>query len=79
MQAPHPNGSTPKATTAPRHLLATAMVGSALIGFLVMKTPEARTHLQSVTDLAHRLGDLSDGDADVVAQLLATRPALTFN
>ncbi|MHC6223501.1 hypothetical protein ACYU03_01710 [Pseudomonas sp. X10] len=79
MQAPSPSGSGSKATTTPRHLQATAIVGGALIGFLVMKTPEARTQLESVTDMACRLGDLSAHDAAIVRQLLAAHPRTTFN
>ncbi|MFV0925413.1 hypothetical protein [Pseudomonas palmensis] len=77
MRVPHPNGSGSKATTTPRHLQATAIVGGALIGFLVMKTPEARNQLERVTSTARRLGELSDGDAAIVSQLLATLPQLS--
>lgn len=71
MQAQHPSGSAAKATTAPRHLLATAIVGEALIGYQVQKTPAARARLESVADMAKRLGDLTEADAAVVATLLA--------
>ncbi|AYZ82759.1 hypothetical protein [Pseudomonas aeruginosa] len=79
----HPSGSTAKATTAPRHLVATAIVGGALVAFLVMKTDAARARLQSVAALAYSLGELTDQDVSVVAQLLArpirpTAPAITF-
>ena len=77
MRAPTPSSSGSKATTTPRHLQATAIVGGALIGFLVMKTPEARNQLERVTSTAGRLGELSDGDAAIVSQLLATLPQLS--
>jgi len=79
MQASTPSSSGSKATTTPRHLQATAIVGSALIGFLVTKTPEARTQLESVTDMACRLGDLTAQDAAIVRQLLAQHPRTVFN
>jgi hypothetical protein len=47
------------------------MIGAALIGYLVHKTPDARQRLQSLAEAAQTLGDLSDRDADVVARLLA--------
>ncbi|NBF12903.1 hypothetical protein [Pseudomonas sp. Fl4BN1] len=82
MQAQHPSSSELKATTAPaqhaestfkptRRMLATAMIGAALISYLVHKSPDARQHLASLTNKASRLGDLSDRDAAVVADLLA--------
>jgi hypothetical protein len=81
MQAQHPSGSKHKAITqpeqrsstikAPRPLLATAVIGAALIGYLVHKTPDNRQRLESLAEMAHTLGDLSDCDAAVVAQLLA--------
>ncbi|WP_313650291.1 hypothetical protein [Pseudomonas soli] len=74
MQASTPSSSGSKATTTPRHLQATAIVGGALIGFLVMKTREARRQLESVTNTAHLQGDLSAQDADLVHQLLAASP-----
>lgn len=77
MQASTPSSSGSKATTTPRHLQATAVVGGALIGFLVMKTREARSQLERVTDAACLQGDLSDQDAALVHQLLAATPRLT--
>lgn len=81
MQAQHPSSSDHKAITPleqgrstfapPRRLLATAIIGAALIGYLIHKTPDARQRLESLASMAHSLGDLSDGDANVVAQLLA--------
>ncbi|WP_278401794.1 hypothetical protein [Stutzerimonas kunmingensis] len=73
MQAQHPSGSGAKATTAPRHLLvtATSIVGEALVRYQVQKTAEARIRLESVADMAHRLGELSPADAAVITKLLA--------
>ena len=81
MQAQHPSSSERKATTPPhsdsrnfkypRPLLATAIIGAALIGYIVHKTPDARQKLEILTEMAHTLGDLSERDAAVVAQLLA--------
>lgn len=81
MQAQHPSSSGSKAITPPgqrsstfmppRPLLATAMIGAALIGYLVHKTPDARQRLECLAEMAQTLGDLSDRDADVVARLLA--------
>ena len=82
MQAQHPSSSDVKATTAPeqparspfkpsRGQLATAVVGAALIGYLIHKTPDARVHLESVAGMAKIMGDLSTDDAQVVSELLA--------
>ncbi|MNJ69059.1 hypothetical protein D3C77_653650 [compost metagenome] len=79
MQVQPPSSSGLKATTTPRHLQATAIVGGALIGFLVMKTPEARSRLESLTEQARRLGELSANDIAVVRQLLATHTRLSVN
>lgn len=70
MQALNQSSSDSKATTTPRHLQATAIVGGALIGFLVMKTPEARAHLERLASQA----DLTESDAAVVAAHLANPP-----
>lgn len=67
MRVTHPSGSAKKAITPPTHLMATAIVGAALIGYLVQKTPDARAHLELVASQAK----LTDSDATVVAQLLA--------
>ena len=61
---------------APRPLIATAVIGAALIGYLVHKTPDARQRLESMASLAQTMGDLSDSDAAVVAELLAKPYAL---
>lgn len=79
MQAQPPSSSGSKATTTPRHLQATAIVGGALIGFLVMKTPEARSRLESLTEQARRLDELSANDIAVVSQLLAAHSRLSVN
>lgn len=79
MRAPNPSSNGTKATTTPRHLQATAIVGGALIGFLVTKTPEARYQLERVTDMACRLGDLTAQDTAIVRQLLAQHPQPVFN
>lgn len=79
MHAQPPSSSETKATTATQKLLATAMIGAALIGYQVHKTPDARSRLESLASQAHLQGDISDGDAEVVAQLLAkpSMPRLT--
>jgi hypothetical protein len=81
MQASPQSSSGIKDTTAPgqlgntfeppRPLLATAVIGAALIGYLVHKTPDARLRLESVTNMAKTMGDLTERDASVVAALLA--------
>lgn len=74
MQAQNLNSSGAKATTPARHLVATAIIGEAVIGYLVHKTPESRTRLESLSQMTSTLGELSETDAAVVARLLA-RPA----
>lgn len=81
MQAQHPSSSTNKATTQSdrgsrpvkpsRSLLATAMIGAALIAYLVHKTLDARQRLESLTEKALTIGDLSAHDAAFVDELLA--------
>jgi hypothetical protein len=71
MQAQHQSSSGTKANTPARHLVATAIIGSAVIGYLVHKTPESRTRLESLSQMASTLGELSERDAALVAQLLA--------
>ncbi|WJV21677.1 MULTISPECIES: hypothetical protein [Pseudomonas] len=75
MQAQHQSSSEVKANTPTRHLVATAIIGAAMIGYLVHKTPDARTRLESLTTMAQQLGELSASDLAVVAQLLAAPPA----
>jgi len=60
-----------KATTPAKHLVATAIIGAAMIGYLVHKSPEARVRLESLSTMAQTLGELSERDAALVAQLLA--------
>jgi hypothetical protein len=78
MQAQHQSSSDPKAITstvegaqAARHLMAVRIVGTALFDYQVRKTPDARIRLESLTTMAHLLGDLTENEAAVVAQLLA--------
>lgn len=71
MQAQNLSSSGTQATTPARHLVATAIIGAAMIGYLVHKTPESRTRLESLSHMARTLGELSERDAAVVAQLLA--------
>lgn len=71
MQAQNLSSSGTKATTPARHLVATAIIGAAVIGFLVHKTPEARIRLESLSQMASTLGELSDADKAVITQLLA--------
>lgn len=85
MQVLHPSGSAAKATTAPRHLVATAtsIVGEALVSYQVQKTQAARIRLESVADMACRLGSLTAADAELITDLLAKpratrRPSLTL-
>ncbi|WP_093380802.1 hypothetical protein [Pseudomonas sp. UC 17F4] len=86
MQACHLVSSSQKATTAAsqealtidkptRHMIVTAMIGDALVGYQVHKTPDARIRLESLTNMAQSLGDLTEFDAAVVAKLLAQLPA----
>jgi hypothetical protein len=50
------------------------MIGAALIGYQIHKTPDARTRLESLASMARHLGELNDSDAAVVAMLLAKPP-----
>jgi cytochrome c553 len=74
MQAQHQSSSGVKATTPARHLVATAIIGAAMIGYLVHKTTDARLRLEGLTTMAQNLGELSASDLAVVAQLLAKQP-----
>lgn len=78
MQAQHPSSSDVKAITstvegaqAARHLMAVRIVGTALFDYQVRKTSDARIRLESLTTMAQLLGDLTETEAAVVAQLLA--------
>ena len=68
MQVKNQSSSEVKANTPARHLVATAIIGAAMIGYLVHKSPEARVRLQSLSSMAQTLGELSERDAAVVAQ-----------
>ncbi len=70
MQARTQSSSDIKANTPTRRLLATAMIGAALIGYQVHKTPDARARLESLATTASRLGDLSENDATVITRVL---------
>ncbi|KPB75047.1 Uncharacterized protein AC507_3153 [Pseudomonas syringae pv. maculicola] len=47
-----------------------------MIGYLVHKSPNARSRLESLANLAYTQGDLTASDALVIAQVLA-RPAVS--
>ncbi|WP_122436643.1 hypothetical protein [Pseudomonas viridiflava] len=65
-----------KASTPSRKHICVAMIGAALIGYLVHKTPDARGRLEKLASLAQRQGELTAGDALVIAQVLA-RPTVS--
>lgn len=71
MKVKNQSSSEVKATTPAKHLVATAIIGAAMIGYLVHKSPEARVRLESLSTMAQTLGELSERDATLVAQLLA--------
>ncbi len=80
MQAQHQSSSDPKAITSTvegaqtaRHLMAIRIVGTALFDYQVRKTSDARIRLESLTSMAQTLGDLSDLDAAMVAELIARK------
>ena len=79
MKVINQSSSEVKATTPARHLVATAIIGAAVIGYLVHKSPEARVRLESLSSMAQTLGELSERDAAVVAQLLAQSMAIGAN
>ncbi|NNA01112.1 hypothetical protein [Pseudomonas lundensis] len=70
MKVKNQSSSDVKATTPAKHLVATAIIGAAMIGYLVHKSPEARVRLESLSTMAQTLGELSERDAALVAQLL---------
>lgn len=79
MQAQHQSSSGSKAITSPdqgeqaaRHLMAIRIVGTAIFDYQVRKTPDARIRLESLVTMAQAQGDLTDVDALVVAQVLAS-------
>lgn len=68
-----------KATTSPeqgaqtvRHLVTIRIVGTAIFEYQVRKTTDARIRLESLATMALAQGDLTDVEALVVAQVLAT-------
>jgi hypothetical protein len=75
MQAQHQSSSDEKATTPARHLVTTAIIGAAMIGYLVHKTPDDRLRLESLATRAQNLGELSATDLALVTRLLETHPA----
>lgn len=77
MQAQNQSSSEAKAITSATRLGAVAVIGAALIGYQIHKTPDARARLESLASLASRLGVISNVDATVVATLLAERIDLT--
>lgn len=74
MEVKHQSSGGLKATTPARHLLATAIIGAALIGYQVQRTSDARMRLESLATMAYSLGELTDSDAAVVHRLLAAPP-----
>ena len=70
MKVKNQSSSEVKATTPAKHLVTTAIIGAAMIGYLVHKSPEARVRLESLSTMAQTLGELSERDAALVAQLL---------
>lgn len=79
MKVKNQSSSEMKANTPARHLVATAIIGAAMIGYLVHKSPEARVRLESLSTMAQTLGELSERDAAVVAQILARTIATGAN
>lgn len=79
MKVKNQSSSEMKANTPARHLVATAIIGAAMIGYLVHKSPEARVRLESLSSMAQTLGELSERDAAVVAQILARTIATGAN
>ena len=79
MQAQNHISGEPKANTSPyqnaqaiRHLVTIRLVGTALFDYQVRKTTDARIRLESMATMAQAQGDLTDVEALVVAQVLAT-------
>ena len=79
MKVKNQSSSEMKANTPARHLVATAIIGAAMIGYLVHKSPEAQVRLESLSTMAQTLGELSERDAAVVAQILARTIATGAN
>ncbi|OFJ43027.1 hypothetical protein BJN42_23825 [Pseudomonas koreensis] len=83
MQAQH-RSSDPKATTSReqsaltgRHLMTIQIVGTAIFEYQVQKTIDARNRLESLANIAKAQGDLTDVEALVVANVLATHNTST--
>ncbi len=76
MQTEHLSREWAKASTPSRKHIFIAMIGAALIGYLVHKTPDARGRLEKLASLAQRQGELTASDALVIAQVLA-RPTVS--
>ncbi|MCD5982729.1 MULTISPECIES: hypothetical protein [Pseudomonas] len=76
MQTEHLSREWTKASTPSRKHIFVAMIGAALIGYLVHKTPDARGRLEKLASLAQRQGELTASDALVIAQVLA-RPTVS--
>ena len=79
MKVTNQSSSESKAITPARNMVATAIIGAAMIGYLVHKSPEARVRLESLSTMAKTLGELSERDAAVVAQILARTIATGAN
>ena len=60
----------PSSFNPSRRNVAVAIIGAALIGYLVHKTPDARSRLEGLAHLAHHQGDLTASDAQVLAHIL---------
>ncbi|MEE4222181.1 hypothetical protein V2I93_13735 [Pseudomonas viridiflava] len=76
MKTKHLNRGCAEASTPSRKHIFVAMMGAALIGYLVHKTPDARGRLEKLASLAQRQGELTASDALVIAQILA-RPTVS--
>ncbi|MBX8542479.1 hypothetical protein K5D41_22635 [Pseudomonas cichorii] len=79
MQAQHLSNSDAKATTSQtqeacvpaRRLLAIQIVGTALFDYQISKSQDSKIRVESLTNQAQLLGDLTASDAAIVAELLA--------
>lgn len=66
------NTSPDQSAQADRHLVTIQIVGTALFEYQIRKTTDARIRLESLATMAQAQGDLTDVEALVVAQVLAT-------
>ncbi|GFM72974.1 hypothetical protein PSCICL_39660 [Pseudomonas cichorii] len=79
MQAQHLSNSDAEATTSQaqeacepaRRLLAIQIIGTALFDYQISKSQDSKTRVESLTNQAQLLGDLTASDAAIVAELLA--------